>query len=207
MKQRFRAHTIYPTILSVPPTERQLKGRQKVVCLSRLARQALGISAGKSKILLPRLIKEENGGPRPFDGYYWSLAHKSDFVGAVIAPGPVGIDIERIRPIKRSLFEKIAGESEWGLSAADPLHQFFRYWTAKEAVLKAAAVGLKGLSLCRIKSILDDRRLVVEYLDQEWPVEQFFFEKHMAAVVRVAEHIKWILTDRFDPPVSFDSEQ
>lgn len=183
---------LYPVVLPVPPAGRRLKGREKVACLSRCARQALILSANKSGILLGELAKDESGAPLPFDGCYWSLTHKTDFVGAVIASGPVGIDIERIRPVAASLFKKVADDLEWELSAGDPLQRFFRYWTAKEAVLKAAAVGLRGLSRCRIKQVVDDRRLVIEYMQKHWSVEQLFFEQHLAAVVRAADRVEWI---------------
>ena len=150
MGPKNKTDTIFPVILAVPAANWQLKGREKTVSLSGHARRALQLSARKSGIILAELLKEENGAPLPFSGNYWSLTHKSDYVGGVVAGFRIGIDIERIRPIQKALYRKTANDDEWRLSGEDPVQLFFRYWTAKEAVLKAAAVGLKDLTKCRV---------------------------------------------------------
>ncbi|MFC1798597.1 4'-phosphopantetheinyl transferase family protein [Thermodesulfobacteriota bacterium] len=189
--------TLYPVVLSVPAKDRQLKGKKKVTALSRYARQALEISAYKSGVFLKDLHKDDDGTPLPFDGYYWSLSHKSTYACGVIATSPVGIDIEKIRPVAKPLFKRTASETEWALSTEDALHLFFRYWTAKEAVLKAATTGIKGLAKCRVISIVDAYHLVITYQDKEWLVEHFIFEKHIVSVVKVAEHIEWVVAEDF----------
>ncbi|MBU4101004.1 MAG: hypothetical protein KKH20_06460 [Proteobacteria bacterium] len=90
--------TIYPVILAVPEEIRQLTGKNRVLNLSKHARQALEISAQKSCIHLSDLLKDKNGAPLPFNGNYWSLTHKPDYVGGVVASTRIGIDIEKIRP-------------------------------------------------------------------------------------------------------------
>jgi 4'-phosphopantetheinyl transferase len=187
--------TVYPVILAVPFRDRQFKGKEKVVSLSRHARQALKISAQKSGIVLKNLLKDKDGVPLPFNGHYWSLTHKPAYVGGVIASAQIGIDIEKIRPVKKSVLKKTAGEKEWELADDNPLELFFRYWTSKEAVLKAAATGLKDLSRCRIIQILDTHNLVINYLDENWRVEHFYFENHIASIVKTAENIQWTLVE------------
>jgi 4'-phosphopantetheinyl transferase len=193
MSLKNRSDTIYPVILSVPYKDRQLTGRNKVDCLSRHARRALKISAHKSGILLKGLLKDITGAPLPFSGNYWSLTHKSTYVGGVIATSRIGIDIEKIRTISKPLFRKTADEKEWGLSKEDPIQLFFRYWTSKEAVLKTAATGLKDLSKCRVANVVDNNNLVINYLDENWHVENVFFEEHIASIVKTAHHIQWTL--------------
>ena len=187
--------TIYPVILSVPIQDRQLKGKDKAICLSRLARQALEISAQESGVFLKNLLKDSSGAPLPFKGFYWSLTHKSTYVGAVIATSRIGIDIEKIRSINKSIFIKTADEKEWQLADEDPVLLFFRYWTSKEAVLKAAATGLKDLTRCRIVRVLDRFNLVINYLDKSWEVEHFFFKDHIATIVKTAHNIRWTLLE------------
>lgn len=162
--------TLHPVIIAVPAADQQLKGRPKVEALRRAARQALALSAEYSGISLGRLEKDENGAPLPSNGIYWSLTHKSAYAAAVCSPDPVGIDIERLRPASRGLEERIASSEEWDLAPAlDPL-LFFRYWTAKEAVLKAVGKGLTGLSRCRIHRIVDDDHLLLTYRETPWRV-------------------------------------
>ena len=190
-----KTDTIFPVILAVPAADRHLKGRDKTVSLSGHARRALQLSARKSGIILAELLKEENGAPLPFNGNYWSLTHKSAYVGGVVAGFRIGIDIERIRPIQNALYRKTANDDEWRLSGEDPAALFFRYWTAKEAVLKAAAVGLKDLSKCRVGKVVDDHHLMVDYLDKSWLVAQVFFDGHVAAVVNPARYVHWTLVE------------
>ena len=182
---------IYPVILAVPNQKQQLTGREKVSFLSRHARKALEISAQKRQIQLGDLKKNENGVPLPFDGNYWSVTHKTEYVAGVIARERIGIDLEKIRPFKQALYKKAACDSEWGLSDTDKIALFFRYWTSKESVLKASGTGIRDLLKCRIKRIIDDRHLVVNYRKHDWVVEHFYFNGHIASVVKNNVDVKW----------------
>jgi 4'-phosphopantetheinyl transferase len=78
-----------------------------------------------------------------------SLSHSAERVVVAISRGvEVGVDVERVgaAPEEDSLAESVLGANELReLSAvAPPLRAaaFCRYWTRKEAVLKAAGVGL-----------------------------------------------------------------
>ncbi|MGA8181671.1 MAG: 4'-phosphopantetheinyl transferase superfamily protein [Desulfobacterales bacterium] len=187
-------HLIYPVILAVPDNMQQLAGREKVAFLSKHARKALGISATKSRIQLGDLNKNNNGVPLPFDGNYWSVTHKAGYVGGVIAPERIGIDLEKIRPMKASVYGKTADNSEWALSNFKSISLFFRYWTAKESVLKAWGSGIRDLLKCRIKQIIDDEHLIVDYHEKNWLVEHFYFNGHIASVVKNLADAEWTLT-------------
>lgn len=185
--------TIHPVILAVPENDRQLSGREKVDNLSRHARRALEISAQKSGISLTELKKDENGAPLPFHGNYWSLTHKPRYVGAVVAKVRIGIDIEKIRPCSEALFKKTADRREWDLADASSSMIFFRYWTSKECVLKAAGTGMRDLKKCRIVQLSDDRHLVIDYQDTKWHIEHLFFDGHIASVVKNDFDIQWTI--------------
>lgn len=189
-------NTIYPVILSVPQNKRHLIGRKKVKYLSAYARDAIQVSAKKSNIVFSVITKDENGVPQPFNGSYWSLTHKSEYVGGVVAPAKIGIDIEKIKRCSKALFKRIADEKEWNLTRSrqiDSKKLFFRYWTSKEAVLKALGTGFKDLSRCKIAQVVDDDNLVVNYKGNEWLVEHFFFRNYIASVVKNKFNIKWTL--------------
>jgi len=192
---------IYPVILSVPEKDRQLTGRDKVASLSRHARRALEISARKIGIAIADLQKDAKGAPLPFDGNYWSLTHKPQYVGGVITTTRIGIDIEQMRSCSEALFRKTARNSEWDLAGETSVKIFFRYWTSKECVLKAAGIGIRDLSKCRIVQIVDDKNITVEYQEKHWHVEHFFFDDHIASVVKNGWDVDWtILREPFDEP-------
>jgi len=197
VKQTSKSKVLFPVILAVPEHERNLTGRKKVEALSALARFALEISSAKSGVSLGCLTKNEDGAPVPFEGNFWSVSHKTEYVGGVIAQTETGIDIEKIKPCSKALCNKIAGPEEWALSDSEREHLFFRFWTAKEAVLKAAGTGISGLSGCRIEKISGDDSLIVNYKDKIWEIRHYFFGRHIASVVTNGFDVEWtVLQDK-----------
>jgi 4'-phosphopantetheinyl transferase len=187
-------NTLYPVVLAVPAHVRNITGREKVVFLSRFAREALKYSADLQNIDLPVLEKDTNGTPVPVNDIFWSISHKPEYVAGVVAPSKTGIDIEKIRPVSGGLFQKTAQPHEWSLSFShSDENLFFRYWTAKEAVLKAVGTGIADLLKCQVYQIPDDNHMVLEYKGQQWWVEHVFWENHIAAVVQNDLPIQWII--------------
>jgi 4'-phosphopantetheinyl transferase len=174
--------------------------RRQVAELSRLARLAALISARSSGLhLSEQWPKDPDGAPLPDRGVFWSLTHKPCYVAGVVGTEPVGIDLERIQARKTAaLFKKVAFEREWNLAPARDWHQFYRFWTAKEAVLKAAGIGIKGLSACRSIAVGDGRHMTLEYQDRQWQVEHLFFDGHVASLARQNNAVNWSLLD--EPP-------
>jgi 4'-phosphopantetheinyl transferase len=184
--------TIHPVIMAVQQPDLELKGRDKVEALRRRAREALAHSAHCSGVSLGILKKDDHGAPLPFNGVHWSLTHKESFVAAVTAPHPIGIDIEIMRPFNAALHQRLAGDGEWALAPEVTQTLFFRYWTAKEAVLKAVGKGMVGLSDCRIVAIVDADHLIVTFQDSKWTVAQYWGTKdHIVAVTADHVEIQW----------------
>ncbi len=194
-KSKIQNQTLHPVILAVPEEVGQYKPRDRVTFLSKHARKALELSAEKSSISGLKVKKDENGVPQSFNDTYWSITHKTEYVGGVVSPRPIGIDIEKIQPCSRGLFEKTAGEAEWALAdrVQDDFSIFYRYWTSKEAVLKATTTGIKDLLKCRIQQITDDHHLVMNYMKKRWYIEHFFFDDHMASIVQNDFTIEWTI--------------
>ncbi|MEN8211481.1 MAG: 4'-phosphopantetheinyl transferase superfamily protein, partial [Thermodesulfobacteriota bacterium] len=188
---------LYPVINKVPEKIRILKGRAKVTALSSFARKSARASSLKSKLDIRVFEKDRTGVPKPLNNIYWSVSHKLDFVAGIVAQKKVGIDIECIkidRNISDTLFEKIVdADEQLVLKGYNKPIAFFRAFTAKEAVLKQTGDGIKGLSKTKIKTIIDDDNLIVEYLNKKYLVENFYFDNYLAAVTKDGFNVKWTL--------------
>lgn len=188
-----KTDTIYPVILKVPVEKQSLTGRDSVRFLRQYARQAVIASAQKIGVDLPIFEKDNDGAPIPSNGVFWSLSHKPEYVAGVTSDNPVGIDVERIRPVQPSLVNRVIDNDERQLAGMISDALFYRFWTAKEAVLKAVGVGLKGLSQCRICRIIDHTTLVVFYRQQHWMIEHAYYDNHVVSIVNQDHAVQWIL--------------
>lgn len=110
--------------------------------------------------ILTRLLKEcgeknftletlTNGKPHLVGSdLFFSLSHSHEGVVAVVSKSPVGIDIEKIRPIDEKLIDYVCNEKEkeYVLSGEDDkFYRFFTVWTAKEAFFKKSNGGVSSV--------------------------------------------------------------
>ncbi len=76
----------------------------------------------------------------------FNISHSEELVVCALSENQkyVGVDIEKIRPIELADYKAQMTESEQQLiyTAAQPQEAFFKYWTEKEAVIKAHGHGL-----------------------------------------------------------------
>jgi 4'-phosphopantetheinyl transferase len=183
--------TLHPIIMPVAAPGYGLSGKEKVARLSRLSREALRLSAAKSALIPGELRKDEDDVPCPSNGCYWSVSHKSKWVAAVVSRSSIGIDIEEIRPRSGLVFEVVATDAEWSLSHERTWHTFFRYWTAKEATLKAVGIGIGGLRKCRVISIPDENHVLLNYRNNLFRVGQLLHRNHIVSVLQNDDEIEW----------------
>jgi len=181
--------------MSVTEAGYKLSGKEKVAHLSRIAREALKLSAEKNRVGLGELLKDEKGIPCPVAGNYWSLSHKPKYVAAVVSKDKVGIDIEEMKPRAESLFSHVASDEEWALKEKS-WDTFFRYWTAKEAILKVIGIGISGLKTCRIISVPDENHITVDYEEQVFLVEQLRHKNHIISVLKDDNQIEWVVLSK-----------
>jgi 4'-phosphopantetheinyl transferase len=82
---------------------------------------------------------------------HFNVTHTDGLALIATATTPIGIDVERVRPMADAdgLVRRFFSPAEWEAFAALPAElrpaAFFRGWTCKEAVIKAA--GLSVLTL------------------------------------------------------------
>jgi 4'-phosphopantetheinyl transferase len=196
---------LFPVVLQVASEVQCLKGRQKVSLLSKHARQALRLSADRTGVAPHELLKDQDDVPLPSGNYYWSVSHKAKYVAAVISTDRTGIDIEEIKPRSQSIFSYVAGDEEWQLCGGKSLDCLYRYWTAKEAVVKAAGTGLAGMRACRVVSVPDESQMLLFYQDSLRTVEQLRFNGHIVAVLRDDNDIEWTFPAGSSGPMVPDS--
>lgn len=120
----------------------------------RLLSEASGISAAELRFT-------EDGNIKPYAenaaGWDFNLSHAGEFVACAVARGPVGIDIELIRPVREmgSIVTRYFHPDEaaaWRAAGKDLREEaFFVLWSAREAVMKCTGLGLaRGLSITRV---------------------------------------------------------
>jgi len=189
---------LFPVILPVREEVNGLPGEHKVARLSRIAREALRLSAEKCNVTLEDPVKDEDDVPRPSNGVHWSLSHKPKCVAAVVSNARIGIDIEEIEPRTEQVFTLVASDGEWALGKDRSWDTFFRYWTAKEAALKAVGIGIGGLKKCRVISIPDEKHIVLKYKGRLFHIEQMYYGNHIVSVVKDDNEIRWVIAADFD---------
>lgn len=120
------------------------------------------------------LIDRDARGKPQFGGalcdWQFSLSHSGGWSLLALTQGqPVGVDLESPRPRPRLLalaqryFTATETDALRSLPEAERLRAFYALWTAKEAVLKAAGVGI-GYGLAKAGMV---------WRAQGWAVDQF----------------------------------
>ncbi len=187
---------LYPVVMPVSPAVRRLSGREKVAALSEFARAALRVSADRSGIALGELAQDDEGIPLPAGDYVWSVSHKPRYVAAVVGRAVAGIDIEEVRPRRPDIFTYVAGDAEWSLFGERSWYALYRCWTAKEAVVKSAGIGLAGLKSCRVLDVPDGESVTLSFQGRRYEVTQLHHDVHVAAAVRDGHHqVSWVVLD------------
>ncbi len=140
-----------------PGQEPERPARERVAAQRSSARKALDEAAAKVGLAVEHWPQEEDGGrPLPVDGWHWSISHDSTLVAAALDRCPVGVDLEQVAQRRAALKDRVADEAERELLAPFDALNFTRLWTAKEAVLKAAAelglgpVKVDGMNSARL---------------------------------------------------------
>lgn len=72
---------------------------------------------------------------------YVSISHCEDLVACALSREPIGIDAERIRPVKPGLIDRVCTPEEKDY-VQDSAERFFEVWTAKEACFKMLGTGI-----------------------------------------------------------------
>jgi len=130
---------------------------------------------GKDRKLLGEVVLSETGKPT-LEGFYFNISHSQHIVVCSFSEEVVmGIDVEFPREINRTHFRHCFSEQEQQLIEADASMQtFYRYWTSKEAVLKANGMGLDRL----LDMQIDGQEAIID--GKSWHLQTFDIPKETA---------------------------
>lgn len=117
------------------------------------------------ELLLRKLLAEEGvlavperlpgGQPAvPGNPVFVSISHCDDRVVCAVSKTPVGIDIEKVRPIRPGMAERVCTPEELRyVRAGEEEMRFFEIWTAKEAYFKMKGTGITSLQAINILTL------------------------------------------------------
>jgi len=92
-----------------------------------------------------------SGAPAAVAGWHASFADTTGLAAALVAPLPVGLDAEWLHRRRwEAARERFRASGELALLAADDAAAVLALWTAKEALLKLAGIGLADLARCHL---------------------------------------------------------
>lgn len=132
---------------------------------------------------------------RPFvaDTPDFNISHSGEMVVCSISPiGRIGIDIEQNAPIAVADFRNQFSPEEWrNIEQANPQEPiFYKYWTIKEAILKADGRGIfQSLDTLHVA---DSNTIPLD--DQQWHITAIgHFEKYICHIATDIPHQQYIL--------------
>lgn len=173
---------LYPFVLAARGQSRALPPPERVQGQSAGARVAVHASARRRGAHLGVLLQDEEDAPLATNGWNWSVSHNGHLVAGVVGRTPLGIDLERIEARREAWIRAVADDDERARFALFDTRALIRLWTAKEAVLKRAGVGLGELSRCRLVDRPRPESMTLEHRGECCLVRQAFLEDHVLSI-------------------------
>lgn len=133
--------------------------RQRFIVSRGLRRQLLSECLGRTPCSL-EFDKEPGGKPclLKADGWDFNTSHAGDYVAVVVGRQRLGLDLEMIRPVRNMAsivhryFHRDEAAAWTNLPDERQTEGFFVLWSAREAAVKCAGLGLaKGLALTKVE--------------------------------------------------------
>jgi 4'-phosphopantetheinyl transferase len=124
--------------------------------LEKTNQRDVQLAIGGKLLLMEALVQMEMGADlsalqldayqRPFfdKDIDFNISHSGNMaICCVTTNGKIGVDIEQVHPIDFDDYQNYFNPNEWDeiLNAGDRTEAFFKFWTRKEAVLKAVGTG------------------------------------------------------------------
>ena len=98
---------------------------------------------------VPQFVYNEHGKPylRDTPNIFFNFSHSGNAAACALANFEIGLDIQEIRPLNKSVARKVCSDKELRqLEESDDADRLFcRFWTQKESCAKAKGVGVAGI--------------------------------------------------------------
>jgi phosphopantetheinyl transferase len=185
---------LWVRILRAEPALGDALGREGVEARRALSRRALALAAEAMGARLGPERHGEHGQPLPDGDWHSSRSHARSCAAAACAPFALGVDVEEVLPRRDELVPRMCSRDELDLLGGFTWERAFRIWTAKEAVLKKAGVGLLELSACRLTAVDGDRQAWIHHRGRDHKVEQLSRDGHWVAIAHDGPEeteVKW----------------
>jgi phosphopantetheine--protein transferase-like protein len=110
------------------------------------SRQLLSAALDLQGIPAQPLLHDELGRPYFQDGLAVSISHSPGAAAVALSDGPVGVDLEQLRPVRENLPRRVlsAQEYQWFSARGCRVEDFLTLWTLKESFYKYLGTGLPG---------------------------------------------------------------
>lgn len=124
------------------------------------------------------------------DDYHFNLSHSEDLVVMAVSKRQIGVDIEFIKVIPdmalvaKHHFSEKEKLDLLNLPSNQQIHAFYRYWTGKEAFIKADGRGL-GIPLDSFDVTLKPKEIAkLSRVDKKWSIRKLdLLANYLGAIV------------------------
>ncbi|MCM3746393.1 4'-phosphopantetheinyl transferase superfamily protein [Paenibacillus pasadenensis] len=151
-----KAAALYPVLLNYVSAERREAAgryRKPIDAYRSLTGEILARLAVRQQLRIPNdelvFVKNAYGKPMlspPAADCHFNVSHAGSWVVCAFGDSPVGVDVERIKPIDISIAERFFAPEEYAaltsLPEQEQLRFFYQLWTLKESYIKAVGKGL-----------------------------------------------------------------
>ncbi|NMC57039.1 MAG: 4'-phosphopantetheinyl transferase superfamily protein [Eubacteriaceae bacterium] len=119
--------------------------RDKAICVLSFMLLKYGLNEIGLKTDNIEFIYKNNGKPYiKNENVFFNISHKDDVIICGLSDSECGADIEKIKPYKQNLAERICSSEELKLLSQcdNKEEEFARIWTIKESYLKYKGIGI-----------------------------------------------------------------
>ncbi len=132
----------------------------------------------KLNIAWEKILIETNDTGKPLlknnKDFHFNLSHSGKFIVCAINDSPIGIDIEKIRPVDMDVAKNFFSQQEYNdllkKTKEEKLSYFYGLWTSKESYIKAGGKDLSDDYFTKQYNIDPDYKLSVCSKNKNLPV-------------------------------------